>query len=99
MKTFAQQFKSNNAGKWVWFNGAMSLDTALLNNYIENSREIAVQKMANRDSVTYEEVDNNHKDWYYIIPVEDIEDDSLNAYADEYCEMLIEDGGCIWQNK
>ncbi|QIY82551.1 hypothetical protein HER18_02835 [Chryseobacterium sp. NEB161] len=82
--TFAEQFKSENQGKWVWYNGAMGLTDALLNDYIESSREEAVQKMANRDNVPYEEVDNDYNNWYYILPVEEIEDDYLNTYALEY---------------
>lgn len=85
MKTnFATQFKNDNKNKWVWYNGAMGLTGALLNNCIENSSDEAIQAMANRDGVSFDEVDNNYKDWYYIIPVEFIEDDYLNEYADQY---------------
>lgn len=84
--SFANQFKHDNQGKWVWYNGAMGLTDALLNDYVENTREEAVQKMANRDSVSYEEVDNDFDNWYYILPVEEIEDDYLNEYANEYLD-------------
>ena len=76
----AQEFKTENATKWVWYNGAMGLTSALMNDYIENTREEAVHKMANRDGVSFEEVDNNYSDWYYIVPVEQIEDEYLEDY-------------------
>lgn len=102
MKTitsFAKQFKLYNTDKWVWFNGAIGLEAALMNNYIENSRENAIQKMANRDGISYEEVDNNYRDWYYIIPVDELNDDELNEYGDKYFENIIEDGNNVWQMK
>lgn len=76
----AQEFKTENANKWVWYNGAMGLTTALMNDYVEKTYEEAVMKMANRDSVSIEDVENNSKDWYYIIPVEEIEDEYLEDY-------------------
>ena len=35
----AQEFKTENATKWVWYNGAMGLTSALMNDCIENTRE------------------------------------------------------------
>lgn len=70
-------FKKENAGKWIWHNGAMGLETALKNNYIEDTREIAINKMANRDNVSIEDVENDYDNWYYILPIEEIEDDYL----------------------
>jgi hypothetical protein len=91
MKTdFATQFKNENAGKWIWYSGGMGLDAALLNGNIEKTREEAVTKMANRDGVTFEEVDENYKHWYYIVPVEEIEDEYLNDYAAEYLDENFE---------
>lgn len=97
--SFASQFKLDNADKWVWFNGAMGLETALMNNYIESSRENAIQKMSNRDGISCEEVDNNYRDWYYIIPVDELNDDELNQFGDKYFENIIEDGNNVWQMK
>lgn len=76
----AQEFKTENRGKFVWYNGAMGLDTALANDYIEDTYEDAVNEMAWRDGVSREEVMNNYRDWYYIMPVEEIEDDALEEY-------------------
>lgn len=97
--SFANHFKSDNSGKWVWFNGAMGLETALMNNYIENSREVAINNMANRDGVSYEEVDNNYSDWYYILPIEELSDDELNEYGNKYFVNIIEDSANVWQMK
>lgn len=80
MKNYAEQFKENNSGKWIWFNGAMGLDTAISNDYITDTREEAVKAMAWRDEVSIEDVENNHNDWYYIIEVDELEDDAINNY-------------------
>jgi len=73
----ATEFKRANANRWIWYNGAMGLETALLNNYITDTREDAVYQMAQHDSVSCEEVDKDFHDWYYIISVEEIDDEQL----------------------
>ena len=83
MKDLIKKFREENKGKWVWYNGAMGLDTALLNRYITETREQAVEAMAGRDGVTVEEVENNYDDWYYILPIEDIEDEYLIDYFNQ----------------
>jgi hypothetical protein len=97
--SFATQFKSDNAGKFVWFNGAMGLEDALLNSYIDNTREIAIQKLANRDGVSFEDVDNNYQDWYYILPIDDLSDDELNDFGNKYFVNIIENCNNTWQMK
>lgn len=99
MKTFATEFKNDNQGKFVYYNGTQGLTDCLLNNQIADTYEEAVQLMANRDGVPYENVEKNYQDWYYILEVKEIEDESLNDHGDEYFETFEEDGEIYFQAK
>lgn len=79
----AQDFKNENAGKFVWFNGANGLKEALLNNWIESSYYAAVTAQASREGISEEEVRNDYHDWYYIMPIEDIDNSDLQLILDE----------------
>lgn len=80
MKDLIKKFREENKGKWVWYNGAMGIDIALLNNNIEDTRDKAVEAMAWHDSVTLDEVENDYDNWYYILPVDEILDEHLIDY-------------------
>ena len=79
----AQDFKNENTGKFVWFNGANGLEGAILNNWIEDTYEEAVKAQAFREGITEEEVKNDYHDWYYIMPIEDIDNEDLQMVLDK----------------
>ena len=62
-----------NQEDYVYYNGAQGISGAIANDQFASTYEDAVRLMANRDGVSEDSVTNNYEDWYYIMPVSEIE--------------------------
>lgn len=75
--TTTEKFKHDYAGKYVWYTGGDGLTDAVLNNRICETYEEAVKDFSDEEGVSQEDIKLDHKDWYYIQLIDEIEDEYI----------------------
>ena len=65
--------KSNyTEDQYLYHNGAEGMTLALLNEQVGTDYSDAVEELASREDVTEEDIINDYKNWYYVMPISEV---------------------------
>lgn len=55
----------------IYYNGAQGIEGAIFNNQFAGDYMEAVSELAYHEQVSVEDITNDFKDWYYIMPIDE----------------------------
>lgn len=81
MQESIAEFKEENKDKWLCYTGAEGVTWAWSNDYMFDTYEEAVSALALHEGVSEEEIREDYANWYYILPMDEVEDDCVEDYC------------------